>query len=218
MPTKKTRQPSARPFPWPCSNCYTLTVVPTVIDYTAKVKHDGTVHELRLPALEVPRCQTCGEVVITSAVDEGINDALRSHLRLLTPSQMRGSIEKLGLKQQQLAERLGVAPETISRWLNGALIQSRAMDNLLRLFFALPEVREALPGGSQDPQLGTEARLQAHEGSAPSVGNDCPPSIARRLQTCQYERAVKIYGEDGLYQESERVRARGSVFPIGEEE
>ena len=47
-----------------------------------------------------------------------------------------------------------VAPETISRWVNGALIQSRAMDNLLRLFFALPEVRDALRGGSQDPQLG----------------------------------------------------------------
>ncbi len=34
---------------------------------------------------------------------------------------------------QELAERLGVAPETISRWVNGALIQSRAMDNFLRV-------------------------------------------------------------------------------------
>src|SRR5437870_11061577 len=158
MPPKKQKEPRSRPFPWPCAHCFTPTVVPTVIDYTAKVKHDSVVHELHLPALEVPRCQTCGETVITTAVDEKINEALHSHLRLLTPAQIRKGIEKLGLKQQELAERLGVAPETISRWVNGALIQSRAMDNLLRLFFALPQVRDVLLGASQDPQLGTEVR------------------------------------------------------------
>jgi putative zinc finger/helix-turn-helix YgiT family protein len=130
------------------------------MDYTAKVKHDGIVYELHLPSVEVPRCQTCGETVITTAVDEQISDALRSRLHLLTPAQIRKGVEKLGLKQQELAERLGVAPETISRWVNGALIQSRAMDNLLRLFFALPEVREVLRGANQDPQLGTEVHPQ----------------------------------------------------------
>jgi putative zinc finger/helix-turn-helix YgiT family protein len=154
MPAKQSREPRDRPFPWPCSNCATLTVVPTVIHYTAKVKHDGVVHELHLPALEVPRCQTCGETVITTAVDEKINEALRSHLRLLTPAQIRNGIEKLGLQQQELAERLGVAPETISRWVNGALIQSRAMDNFLRVYFAIPEVRGALRGADQDPNVG----------------------------------------------------------------
>ncbi len=153
----KTQNPqSNRPFPWPCPNCLTLTVVPTVVDYTAKVKHDGVVHELHLPALEMPRCRTCGETVITSAVDDQFNDALRARLRLLTPAQIRKAIDTLGLKQQELAERLGVAPETISRWLNGALIQSRAMDNLLRLFFGLPQVRDVLRGPSQDPLLGAE--------------------------------------------------------------
>lgn len=157
MAPKKTTEPTARPFPWPCSNCFTATVVPTFIDYTAKVKHDGVVYELHLPAVEVPRCRTCGETVITEAVDERINDALRSRLRLLTPVQIRKGIEQLGLQQQELAERLGVAAETISRWVNGALIQSRAMDNLLRVYFALPEVRDVLRGASQDPQLGVPA-------------------------------------------------------------
>ena len=93
MSLKKPRESKGRPFPWPCADCYTLTVVPTVIDYTTKIKHDGVVHELHLPALEVPRCQTCGETVITTAVDERINDALRSHLRLLRPDQMTIVVE-----------------------------------------------------------------------------------------------------------------------------
>jgi len=126
------------------------------MDYTAKVKHDGIVYELQLPSLEIPRCQTCGETYTTTAVDEQVSDALRTRLHLLTPVQIRKGIERLGLNQKELAERLGVAAETISRWVNGALIQSRAMDNLLRLFFALPEVRQVLQGTGQDPNLGTK--------------------------------------------------------------
>jgi len=45
------------------------------------------------------------------------------------------------------AGRVGVAPETMCRWLSGAMIQSRAMDNLMRVFFALPEARAALVAG-----------------------------------------------------------------------
>ena len=158
MPQTNSKEPRARPFPWPCSDCFTLTVVPTVVDYTAKVKQDGVIHELYLPAIEVPRCLTCGQLTITTAVDEKVNDALRARLRLLTPAQIRKGIGELGLNQQEFAERLGVAAETISRWVNGGLIQSRAMDNLLRLFFALPQVRAVLQGASQDAQLGVEVR------------------------------------------------------------
>lgn len=163
MSSENSKGAKSRPFPWPCADCYTLTVIPTVMDYTAKVKQDGVVHELHLSAVEIPCCQTCGETYMTTAVDEQINDALRARLHLLTPAQIRKGIEKLGLKQQEFAERLGVAAETISRWVNGALIQSRAMDNLLRLFFALPEVRDVLRGKSQDPNLGTEVGQQSHE-------------------------------------------------------
>jgi putative zinc finger/helix-turn-helix YgiT family protein len=125
------------------------------MDYTAKVKQDGVVHEIHLPQIEIPRCQTCGETVITTAVDERLNEALREQLRLLTPDQIRQNIEDIDLTQKQFAERLGVAAETISRWVNGALIQTRAMDNLLRVYFAVPKVRDVLQGAEQDPALGT---------------------------------------------------------------
>jgi putative zinc finger/helix-turn-helix YgiT family protein len=131
-------------------------VAPTVTAHTAHVKHEGVVHELRFSALRLPRCTKCGETIVTEDVDAKINDALRRRLRLLTPAQMRQGIRQVGLNQLQLAERLGVAPETISRWLNGALIQSRAMDNLLRVFFALPQVRKVLRGEKQDRRLGVK--------------------------------------------------------------
>jgi putative zinc finger/helix-turn-helix YgiT family protein len=177
MPPQKQREPKERPFPWRCSDCFTQTVVPTVIDYVAKVKQDGVLHELHLPGIEVPRCQTCGGLTITSAVDERVNDALRLRLRLLTPAQMREGIKKLGLKQQELAEKLGVAPETISRWVNGALIQSRAMDNFLRVYFAVPEVRAVLQGTGQDPNLGT-----TDTGGPDRAGSDPPAPGVNRIR------------------------------------
>jgi putative zinc finger/helix-turn-helix YgiT family protein len=169
MPRQKNQERKHRPFPWVCSNCATLTVRPAVIEYTAKVAQDGVIHEIHFPAIEVPQCPTCKEVVITTDVDEQINDALREKLHLLTPEQMRRGIEKLGLKQQELAERLGVAPETVSHWANGRLIQSRAMDNLLRLYFAFPEVRTALRGADQDPLLGTAHISNQSAGETPST-------------------------------------------------
>src|SRR5207237_10671071 len=68
MPTKEQKERTSRPFPWPCSNCLAVAVVPTVMEYTAKVKHDGVVYEFHFPAFEVPRCQTCCETYTTTAV------------------------------------------------------------------------------------------------------------------------------------------------------
>lgn len=136
-----------------------------VIPYTAGIKHDGILHSVEIPALEVPKCQACGELVFSTHVDEQINTALRAKLRLLTPAQIRSVRKELGADQKQLAERLGVANETISRWETGALIQSRAMDNLLRVYFALPEVRDVLIGADQDPLLGTCKRGRSKSGS-----------------------------------------------------
>ena len=101
-------------------------------------------------------------MVGTLEVDDQINAALRAHLHLLTPADMRAALARIGLTQKDAAERLGIAEETLSRWLNETQIQSRAMDNLLRAFFAFPAVRDALQ--AHDPQLGL-SDLQPH--SAP---------------------------------------------------
>src|SRR6266542_1728982 len=149
-----------KPFPWRCLKCLKRDVYPATVPYTAEVNHDGRLYEVQVPALEIPRCRACGELVFTNRVDEQITDALRAQLRLLTPVQIRASRKALGLLQQELAERLGVAEATISRWETGTLIQSRAMDNVLRAYFALPELRAALRGVQQDPDFGAVVMSQ----------------------------------------------------------
>jgi transcriptional regulator with XRE-family HTH domain len=111
-------------------------------------------HSFTIPALELPVCQACGKKVFTETVDAQENEALRAHLNLLTPAQIRDGIKRVGMSQKDVAARLGIAEATLSRWLNETQIQSRAMDNLLRAFFAFPQLRTVLCGESQDPELG----------------------------------------------------------------
>jgi putative zinc finger/helix-turn-helix YgiT family protein len=154
---KEPKRPFAagRPFPWRCRHCGKDEVVMSTVGYEAEVRHDGRLHTFTIPRLEIPVCRACGEKVFTEKVDDQINAALRAHLRLLTPEEMRTALGRLNMRQKEAAERLGVAEATLSRWLNQTQIQSRAMDNLLRVFFAFPQVRTALAGGAQNPQLGT---------------------------------------------------------------
>jgi DNA-binding transcriptional regulator YiaG len=116
----------------------------TRMSYDAEVRHDGRLHTFTIPDLDIPVCQACGNKVFTEKVDDQISAALRSDLDLLTPEKMREALGRISMTQKEAAERLGIAEATLSRWLNHVQIQSRAMDNLLRVFFAFPQVRTAL--------------------------------------------------------------------------
>jgi DNA-binding transcriptional regulator YiaG len=93
-------------------------------------------------------------VLFSNVTDDEISEGLREHLALLSPRQIRDGLESLGLKQKEFASHIGVAAETVSRWLAGTHIQSRAMDNLMRLFFAFDSVRTALSSSRVDKNLG----------------------------------------------------------------
>lgn len=152
---KQTKRPAnaERPFPWRCRHCGKPEVFSGKTDYSAEVRHDGRLHTFAVLNLELPICRSCGEKVFTESADRQINAALRSHLHLLTPEQIRSAIARLGLSQKEVAQRLGIAEATLSRWLTETQIQSRALDNLLRLYFAFPQVQEALAGEIPDPDL-----------------------------------------------------------------
>ncbi|MBI1900079.1 MAG: type II toxin-antitoxin system MqsA family antitoxin [Planctomycetes bacterium] len=149
----RPRKVPTRPFPWRCPRCRANQVHLSTIPYEMDVAHDGRLHHVKLRRWTVPQCKACGELMITGESDDQISAALRTKLRLLSPAEIRAGRRKLKLSQKELSKKLGVAEETISRWENGYLIQSRAMDNLLRLFFKLKEVRSVLTGLAQDLPL-----------------------------------------------------------------
>lgn len=160
--SQKAKRPrtAERPFPWLCRHCGQREVALVKTNYDAEVRHDGRLYTFTIADLELPVCQACGERVFTEKVDAQVNDALRKHLNLLTPAQIRAAIKRVGMSQKDLAKRLGIAEATLSRWLGEVQIQSRSMDTLLRIFFGFPEVRVALCGDSQVPELGLSDIVQ----------------------------------------------------------
>jgi putative zinc finger/helix-turn-helix YgiT family protein len=162
-PKNEPRRLADKPFPWRCGNCLKDEVSPETMPYATDIKHDGRLYHLEIPAIAIPKCQACGEVVFSNSVDEEVLLALRAHLHLLTPQQIKKGRKTLGLKAKELAERIGVAAETISRWEKGYLIQSRLADNALRTYFAVPEVRNVLRGAKQDPKLGVPPTLEKRD-------------------------------------------------------
>jgi len=144
-----------KPFPRVCARCRTKTVWPVTIPYRASVRYEGQLHDVEVPQLVVPRCETCGELQFDNYADEQITQALRAQLHLLTPEQIQKNRTALGLKPEELAGRLGVELDLLIQWEKGLMIQSRVQDNLLRLYFALPQVRSVLSSVDSCVEVGT---------------------------------------------------------------
>ena len=133
-----------KPYPRFCAECERECVTPASITYNAEMKHDGRVHQFVVTDLPIDKCEHCGEQWFTSVTDKSLQDALRTHLCLLHPNEVRQKLRDLSLSQTAFANRIGVAPETVSRWMNGRAVQNRAMDNLMRLFLGMNAVRSVL--------------------------------------------------------------------------
>lgn len=142
--TKPRPRISERQFPWRCAECGDKAVRLTRTEYGASVRHDGRLYSFTVPELEIPICSSCGAKVFTEEVDQQIATAFRAHARLLLPEQIRDAIRRVGAHQKTISKHLGLAEETLSRWLTESQIQSRSMDTLLRIYFAFPEVRHVL--------------------------------------------------------------------------
>lgn len=135
---------SSKPFPWKCGECGEYAVLRQTFAYALEMQHDGRMYSINIPDLRAPRCTKCEKIVIDSEASRQVSAELRRHVGLLTPEEIRANREKLKLTQKQLADQLGIAESTLCRWETGGQIQQRAMDRMLRLFFTLKAVREAL--------------------------------------------------------------------------
>lgn len=146
-------RPVGRPFPWPCPRRRRQTVWPVVIPYQTQQCYEGLLYTVATPHLNIPRCAQCGELLFDNWADDQIDEAFRQQVHLLTPDQIRANRAALGQDRREFAARLGVEEEVLRRWEEDREIQPRALDNLLRLYFALPPVRSAL-NGEPHPEFG----------------------------------------------------------------
>jgi putative zinc finger/helix-turn-helix YgiT family protein len=132
---KARRLQGDRSFPWRCPNCRQKEVYRSSHPWEGDIKHDGRSYRLSLPRLSVPICRACGEVVFDENADDQVNAALRSKVGLLSPAEILREADRYSLSQRELAKELGIAEATLSRWVTGVQIQSKGMDNLLRMYF-----------------------------------------------------------------------------------
>lgn len=146
-----------KPFPWDCYRCGQREVYRDIVPYSLQVNYEDALHTLDLPRLETPRCRACGEIVFDNCVDAQINAAQRTLLDLLQPGEIFEGRERRDLSRGELAKRLGVAEAELADWEDDIKIQPRTADNLLRVFFAFPEVRSALDGQERNAGLGVLA-------------------------------------------------------------
>lgn len=184
---------TGKPYPRRCGECGHVAVAPAVIPHDAKVKHDGKLHEFFIERLPVDQCEHCGEQYFTNATADAKAASLRDHLGLLQPATIRELLTQHNLTQRKLAAHLRIAEETVSRWLSGLSIQSRALDILMRLYFTMDNVRAMLAGSdiptSRDSGAGSVPGYFATEANAT---NRIQQVFGRCFPTSTIERSIRF--------------------------
>jgi HTH-type transcriptional regulator/antitoxin MqsA len=104
---------------------------------------------LKVPEYHLLECPACGEAIVEKESARRAEKMLKDFGRridgLLTAVDIKRIRRKLHLTQEQMATVLGGGLKGFARYENGQVIQSRAMDNLLRILDQFPESLDALP-------------------------------------------------------------------------
>jgi putative zinc finger/helix-turn-helix YgiT family protein len=112
-------------------------VMVTVKD--ANIRVGGVAHET---------CRSCGEEYFSGDNVSLLQRKAVSHYRmehgLLAGDEVRAIRKQLGLTQGQLERLFGIATNTVTRWENETIFQSRPVDLLFRLMRDAPDVPELL--------------------------------------------------------------------------
>lgn len=85
---------------------------------------------VRLP---VRRCDHCDFDYLDDEGERLKHEAVCRHLGVLTPQEIRGTRERLGLSRAALAKLTGIGEASLSRWESGIKIQTPGYDRYLRL-------------------------------------------------------------------------------------
>lgn len=177
-----TKQRPPKPFPHLCPECGATAVYPEQTNHKTSFKYEGHLHEFEAPNITLNKCRECGGIILPNTALEQIADAFRVHAKLLTAEKIRGELQRLKLSQKEFGDLLGVAPETVSRWLTSVQIQTRSLDRLMRLFFKSSEVRRDL--ADMKDGVSPAPVMAASEPSSPGpVGSRPAPRFAGRFST-----------------------------------
>ena len=131
-----------RRFAHRCAECRQKSMSLVVISYDTEIDHDGKTYDVHISAFSVPQCKECHAMSFDDVASDQIDRAFRQAAGLLTPEEIYQGRVKVGYpNQQEFADCLGIAVSTISRWENGAQVQKKFNDNILRAFFECPEFR-----------------------------------------------------------------------------
>lgn len=135
-----------------CASCGAVAQ-PMVSTETVSIRHDGRLYEITVRDLPVLQCPSCGESHYDNQSDDRIQRALREHLGFLMPEQIAALRGFWGLTQDDIERDTGIAAETLSRWENGRVIQSRSLDVLLRNYLADPVgFRQSIAAPTTEPR------------------------------------------------------------------
>lgn len=106
---------------------------------------DGEREYLLTASVPVVHCTACGESYAGEEAEIVQHEAVCRHLGRLTPGEIRGLRQRLGLSQAKLAEATGIGIASIKRWENGAVIQNASLDARLRTLETTNPARSGRP-------------------------------------------------------------------------
>ncbi len=127
-----------------CVNCVKKVEMSTNFYYTETRLHEGLEYTVSLQAYTGFQCTKCEEVYHTKHSENQIFCELKNVIGLLQTEEIRAGLKKTGYSQRGFAELTGIAEEVVSRWVNNRQMQSRSLDNFMRVFFNVKEARHVL--------------------------------------------------------------------------
>jgi putative zinc finger/helix-turn-helix YgiT family protein len=102
-----------------------------------------------IEGVEVSRCPKCGTHEVSILGIESLHTFIAHTVAekgtRLTPEELRFLRKYLGFSSVDFAEIVGVKPETVSRWENGAKVPSPVADRLVRMLALSTEPAAAYP-------------------------------------------------------------------------
>jgi len=106
--------------------------------------HDDRDYTIKIDGMKVPQCKNCGVIHPDIEALDLLDAALRRAANLLTPEQIRAFRMKANLSEEELGSAVGVNVAEVERLERGGEIQTRVLDNLLRIFFGMSHARQLL--------------------------------------------------------------------------